>query len=331
MQKKLPTLFAGIALLAAGSLALVDNLGWVNGLLPAGDRLPPVVWLAAFAFMSALALAAYLVSGVAQWGWLFPAGVFGGLAVMMGLVTQGFNGGAISVPLFVGLAVPFAAAYLLDRARHWWALIPGGAMAGLALLMLVVDQVRGEWVGAGVLFFIAGAFLVVYLSQRERQWAALVAYILAVVGCMPLMASAERAPLAGVVMLFAIALPFLGMYLVSPARWWAIIPAGVLISTGVVAALVTVWGLKLDPRVANGLMLLGFGDTFAIVALRHQKRWAGAAAIVLGLIAVGVFFFQGVAPVYGPLLIVAAGAFLLHRALRPTQHKNSDGQRSALH
>jgi hypothetical protein len=89
MQKKLPTLFAGIALMVAGVLALVDTLGLVNPGLPLGDRLPPVVWVTAFAFMSALALAAYLASGVTQWGWLFPVGVFGGLAATAGLVELG--------------------------------------------------------------------------------------------------------------------------------------------------------------------------------------------------------------------------------------------------
>ena len=317
MSKNIPTLFAGIALMVMGGLALADSLGLGNVLLPAGDGFPPVLWAAAFAFLAVLALAAYLVSGVARWGWLFPAGVFGGLAGMLGLGTLGLRSSAIATPLFVGLALPFVAAFLLDRTRRWWALIPGGVMAALAVMMLVQDKVGGEWIGAGVLFVLAAAFLVAYLARPERKWAALVAYILAVIGCMPLMATTDRAPLAGVVMLAAIGLPFLGIYLASPARWWAIIPAGLLLTGAALAALAIVFGLKLDQAVANALMLTGCSVTFGVVAVRHQKPWAGAVAVMFAVIAVGVFFFRGAVQFYGPALLVAAGGLLLYRAFRP--------------
>jgi hypothetical protein len=40
-------------------------------------------------------------------------------------------------------------------------------------------------------------------------------------------------------------------------------------------------------------------------------------AVVLGLIAVGLIFFQGAVQIYVPVLLLAAGIYLLYRALRP--------------
>jgi phage shock protein PspC (stress-responsive transcriptional regulator) len=309
MHKKLPTVFAGFGLIVAGGLALLGNLGYA-------DHVPAAVWAAVFAGLSLFSVVAYALSGVAQWGWLFPAGICGGVAVTLGLGTAGVRGAAVAAPVFAGLSVPFVAAYLLDRTQRWWALIPAGVMAALTVLMLIVDHLSGEWVGAGTLFLMAGAFLVVYVTRPERKWAALVAYILAVVGCMPLVASTGWAPLAGAVMLAAIALPFLCAYLVSPARWWAIIPAGVLLTTSALAGLAIVSEGHLDPAFANGLVLAGCSATFALVAVRHERRWAGVVAALLALLAVGAFLFRPVLEFYGPVLLVAAGLYLLYRALR---------------
>jgi hypothetical protein len=309
MHTKLPTLFAGFGLIMAGGLVLLGNLGYA-------DHLPPVVWTATFAGLSVLALVAYAMSGAAQWGWLFPAGICGGLAATLGLVTAGVRGAAVAAPIFAGLSLPFVAAYLLDRTRRWWAMIPAGVMAAFALLVLSVDHLRVEWVGAGILSLMAGAFLVAYVTRPERKWAALAAYILAVVGCVPLMASTSWAPLSGAVMLAAMGLPFLGVYLVSPARWWAIIPAGVLFTTSALVGLAIVSEGHLDPAFANGLVLAGCSATFAVVAVRHERRWAGAVAALLALLAVGAFLFRPVLEFYGPVLLVTAGLYLLYRAVR---------------
>ena len=94
------------------------------------------------------------MTGWTQWGWLFPTGIFGGLALIIALATNHVNSAAVGSPLFFGLLLPFAAAYLTDRTRNWWALIPGGVMLFLALTTLLVDTVGGEWIGAMVLLLI---------------------------------------------------------------------------------------------------------------------------------------------------------------------------------
>jgi hypothetical protein len=93
-------------------------------------------------------------------------------------------------------------------------------MAFLAFMMLAVENLGGEWIGAGLFFFLSLAFLLVYLGKRTRLWAALVAYVLFVVGIVPVLALTPRPELAGIMVLFAVGLPFLAVYLSSPERWW---------------------------------------------------------------------------------------------------------------
>ena len=125
------------------------------------------------------------------WGMLLIIG--GGLAVTTTLAISNFDDPAIASPLFLGLLIPFVAAYLTDRARNWWALIPGAVMLFLALTTLFVESAGGEWVGSLFLFLVALSFLVVYLNNRTRTWALLVAYITGVLSIAPAMASGGTA------------------------------------------------------------------------------------------------------------------------------------------
>jgi hypothetical protein len=156
-------LFWGALLILAGLVALADQMGYI-------DTFSPLMWMIIFAGISLLGFVSYALSGFKQWGWLFPAGVFGGLAVTIALAEANVDSAAIASPLFIGLIIPFAAAYLTDRTRNWWALIPGGVMVFLALTTLLVDTAGGEWVGALFLFMIALSFLGVYLNNQTRTW-----------------------------------------------------------------------------------------------------------------------------------------------------------------
>src|SRR5512138_134382 len=134
--------FWGVLLIGAGALALARELGYI-------EDSSPLLWAGIFVAISLVALVNYILSGWRQWWWLFPTGAFGGLAITILLASANIDNAAIASPLFFGLILPFAAAYLLDRARNWWALIPGGFMIFLALTTLLVDSTIGdEWVGA---------------------------------------------------------------------------------------------------------------------------------------------------------------------------------------
>lgn len=307
-------LFWGLLLIGAGAVALAQQMGYID------QFTDPRVWIGIFAAVSLLAFLNYALSGWRQWGWLFPAGVFGGLAVTIMLATNNVDSAAVATPLFIGLIIPFAAAYLMDRARNWWALIPGGVMVFLALTTLLVDSAGGEWVGALFLFMIAISFLLVYLNNQTRLWALIVAYATGVLGLAPLMSMGGRdAAYFGPVFLFAIALPFFIVYFRSAQNWWAIIPAGVLTTISIIAAL-AIAGLIRNVNqggYANALMMGGLAVTFAVVWLRHAKPWAKIVSIALALVAVASVFFASYSQIFWPVAIILAGIYLFYTALRP--------------
>ena len=306
------SLFWGLLLIGGGILALADQLGYI-------ENLSPTLWIFVFVAVSLLGFVSYATSGWKQWGWLFPTGIFGGLAVIIALATNHVNNAAVGSPLFFGLLLPFAVAYLTDRTRNWWALIPGGVMLFLALTTLLVDTVGGEWVGAMFLLLIGLAFLFVYLNNRTRIWALIVAYVFGVLSIAPMLAAFdELAAYFGAVFLFAVALPFFIIYFRSMDNWWAIIPAGALSIVGVIAA-VAIAGLinnATSGGYVNAFMMGGLAATFAVVWLRHAKPWAKIVTIVLAALAVGSVFFATQAEILWPVAIILVGAYLFFTALR---------------
>lgn len=306
-------LFWGMLLIAAGAVALAQQIG----LIPV---LSEQFWMWIFAVGSLVAFVNYALSGWKDWGWLFPAGALGGLAAIIALATAGVDSAAVASPLFIGLLIPFVAAYLANRAQNWWALIPGGVMLFLALTLLLVDSAGGEWIGALFLFMIAATFLVVYLNNRTRTWALLVAYTLAVLGIAPAMASGGRdAAYYGPLFLFAVALPFFILYFRSTENWWAIIPAGSITTVAALAALAIAGWIR-DPNeggYANALLMGGLAVTFAVVWLRHSRSWARIVTIVLAALTVASVFFASYSEVFWPLAIILVGVYLFFTALRP--------------
>ena len=314
MKVNKSSLFWGLLLIIGGGVALAQQFGYM-------DQLPESAWMWVFALISLVALVSYLTSGLKEWGWLFPAGVFGGLAVTVALATNNVDSAAVGSPLFFGLLIPFAAAYLTDRTRNWWALIPGGVMLFLAMTTLLVDNVGGEWVGSLFLFLIALSFFVVYMNNHSRTWALLVAYIMFVLSIAPAMASGggDTAAYFGSVFLFAIALPFFVIYFRSAENWWAIIPAGAMTTLSVIATLGIAGWIK-DAQTggySNAILMGGLAITFAVVWLRHAKDWAKVVTIVLAALAIGSIFFVSYYEMFWPVAIILAGGYLLYTAMRP--------------
>jgi hypothetical protein len=307
-------LFWGVLLIGAGVIALAQQMGYVD------QFSDPIIWIWIFAAISLLALVSYALSGWQQWGWLFPAGIFGGLAATITLATNNVGSAAVATPLFLGLLIPFAAAYLTDRVHNWWALIPGGMMAFLALVTLLVDSTGGQWVGVLFLFMIALIFLFVYLNNRTRTWALLVAYIMGVLGLAPLMSIGGRdAAYFGPIFLFAVALPFFFVYLRSPKNWWAIIPAGSVTAVAILATAAIAGWIRngTEGGYANAFLMAALAATFAVVWLRHAKPWARIVTIALAVVAVASVFFASASQIFWPVAIILAGIYLFYTALRP--------------
>lgn len=306
------SLFWGVLLIGGGAVALLDQLGYV-------ENLSPILWIFVFAVISLLGFVSYATSGWTQWGWLFPAVVFGGLALIITLSTNNVNNAAVASPLFFGLLLPFAAAYLTDRTRNWWALIPGGVMLFLAMVTLLVDNVGGEWVGAMFLLIIALTFLFIYLNNRTRIWALIVAYVFGVLSIAPMLATGgEMAGYFGSVFLLAVALPFYILYFRSENNWWAIIPAGVMTILAVITTFAIAGWINdaTSGGYVNAFLMAGLAVTFAVVWLRHNKPWAKIVALILALLAVASGFFVSSYEIFWPIAIILGGVYLLYSALR---------------
>lgn len=304
----------GILLIALGGLLLAENLGYLG-------RWTPPLWAGVFGVVSLLFFAAYFVNGLREWGWLFPACIFAGVAGTIYLSTV-TDGAILGTPVLAGITAPFFVVFAIDARKHWWALIPGGVMLFVTVTTLIVDRVRGEWIGSLLFFFVALAFLVVYFLNRTWWWALLVAYILGAVGVMPLMAMSGRAELAGSIVMFAIALPFFVVYFRSPGQWWSILPAGILATIGLMILLVLGPGLPdngYDDSIPNALIFAGTAVTFAVVWRRHAQRWAMWATGLAALAAVAAFFLGTRFQDWWPVIPILIGLLILYNTLRSKQ------------
>ena len=312
MNTNKSSLFWGVLLIAGGGLLLAQQLGYIN-------QRSEQLWIWVFALISLMAVLNYALSGWKKWGWLFPAGVFGGLAVTSGLAISGLNSPAIGSPLFFGILIPFAAAYLTDRTRNWWALIPGGVMLFLAMITLLVGSTSGEWVGSLFLFLLAVTFLVVYLNNRARAWALLVAYILGVLSLAPVMSTGgEKGAYFGSIFFLAIAVPFFVLYFRPDSKWWAIIPAGVMTVLAIITTL-SIAGLIRNENqggFANAILMGGIAIPFAVLWLRHKLAWAKVVTIVLVVVAAASVFFVSYYNIFWPVAIILGGIYLFYTALR---------------
>ena len=320
MNKKISGLIWGLLLILGGVAALAETQGYF-------DALSPVVWAVVFAVISVVSLALYFLSGVQNWGILFPVGIFGALAVLLTMVVNGVDRPAVAAPLFVGLAVPFVVAYFLDTRKNWWAIIPTGVMVFLVFVMFMADSSPDELIGSALFFILALTFGAVYATRRAT-WAVIVAYIMLVLGFLPMLSSSDYAELAGVAVLLAVALPFWFVYLRNAERrWWALIPAGIITTIGLLAGLVllpvsfgrvTLLGLEFEPRLTNAFLCAGVAATFAILWLRHHMRWAMIVAFAAAGLAVIVGLLSGLDR-YWPVLLIAAGIYLIYANFRSKQ------------
>ncbi len=314
MRNQLVRFFWGSALILIGVVALITNLDFLQG------RSAPF-WIVALAATSVLFFATYFLSGVTQWGWLFPACLSAGVALTLGLAEAGVHASIVGAPVLASLAVPFAAAYLLNRREHWWALIPTWVMAVLTTITAIADWVPGEVIGAAVMFAIALPFGLVYLTDRSRWWALIPAGVLAAVGGLVLLTMVTEGVLIGAFVMFFIAAPFLVVYLLSDRNWWAILPAGILASIGLGIGLMSWRPFGLPEAVwMNGLMYLGWAATFAVLWLRPAAQphaWAKYPAIGFALAGALALVLGANFQLFWPVLLIAGGVLALFGAFRP--------------
>jgi hypothetical protein len=313
MKARSLNLVWGIILILTGGLFLAQNLGYM-------EELPLNTWVIIFSVLSLLFFATYFINGVSQWGWLFPAFIFAGLALTMMMTNAGVASGAVGIPVLIGVALPFVVLYFLNRRENWWALIPAWVLIMVSLLILISERVPGELVGAFVMLAIGLPFLVVYLANRQNWWALIPAGVMLVIAAIILISSQTSGQFVAPLIMFAIAAPFLVVYLRSADNWWALIPAGVMASIGATLLLsgFEVFNIE-NTGVWNGLILLGIALTFAILWLQRNRQptdWAKYAAGIALIGAVLAFVLGSGMDLLWPVLLIAGGVVVLFVSLR---------------
>jgi len=115
-------------------------------------------------------------SAQANWAQLIPAWTLLALSVMVLVSTLPAVDPRVNAGLlFFGLALAFIHTYLLNRAERWWALIPGGFMLVLGIVIALSSTVnRVETLGVILFVGMGLVFFTLYFVVGRRQWWALV-------------------------------------------------------------------------------------------------------------------------------------------------------------
>lgn len=313
MKSRWIAVFWGLVMIAAGVLFFIDQQGLIDL-----NILPTRIMALIFAVLSAFFFLTYVLKGVRNWGWLFPATILGGIALIMG--TEGTRIGDLlsGAPVLIGIAIPFASIFLLDKKSNWWAIIPAWVMAAIALVVLFEDRVNDNVIGAFVLFSIALPFFAVYLIDHNRRWALIPFASLTAIGLIPLLENVLSDDMMGMAVMFLFAAPFFVVYFWSKKNWWAFIPAGVFTSIGLVVLLSYSFLSNFNRSGFNpagtALLLSGFGITFGLLWLRRAVQPTGWAKYpALGLIAAAVFFLivsEKTQSIW-PVILIILGAVIL--------------------
>lgn len=170
-----------------------------------------------------------------------------------------------------------------------------------------------------LLFGLGGvAFLSVFVTNRENWWGLIPGLTLLGIGL--LIALGTLAPAiadqwGGSIVLGAIALSFIIIYLVRRDFWWAIIPGGVLLTLAILVGLQTVVGAFN----MGGLLLLGIGLTFAVVAVTPtaggRMVWAWIPAGILSIIGILILAAEESMINYiWPVVLIVIGLLMIYRA-----------------
>jgi hypothetical protein len=216
-----------VVLVAVGILLLLFNLGVLARYEPTAQYV--VAGLLALGGFSAL-VSYYWRRDL--WWRLMPGWTLLALAAMVLLsVNDSVPRPYIGATLFIGLALAFANIYIVNRDEQWWAIIPGGFMLVLAIVIgLTVKINRLETLGAILFVGMGLVFALVYLlAGRRRHWWALIP--------------------AGVLIFFGLLAYSIDNKLQGTLlRWW---PAALIVIGAIVAFVSTLQGPSLQKLAVN--------------------------------------------------------------------------------
>jgi hypothetical protein len=175
----------GLILIIGGALLLLDTFGIFKG--------GALFWTAVSGIVGLLFLSIY-VSNQDHWWALFPGIILLAIAATIGLNSYlpGFSNSNLSGTIVLGgIALSFLLVYLADQ-RNWWAIIPAGVMATMAIVA-VLDTITSAVASGGIFFLGLGiTFVLVAIlptTVGQMRWAWIPAVILGLMGILILIAA----------------------------------------------------------------------------------------------------------------------------------------------
>ncbi len=177
----------GLVLVIGGALLLLDTFGIFKG--------GALFWTIILAIAGVVFLSVY-ISNHAHWWALIPGVIFLALAALLGLnsFVPNFSDTRLSGAIILGgIGLSFLLVYLVER-RNWWAIIPAGVMATLAVVSTLDPALSGN--ASGGIFFLGlgltfGLVAVLPTSSGQMRWAWIPAGILGIFGLLLLLAAGQ--------------------------------------------------------------------------------------------------------------------------------------------
>lgn len=171
-------IIGGILLIAAGIVALLQNLGILVGVVQ-------LLWVLLLGAAGAAFVYVFLTDR-ANWWAIIPGFAFLGLTATVGLDTIAPQAGATwgGVLFMGGLSLGFWVIYFLQR-EHWWAIIPGGVLLTVGVVVGLASVIQG--IETGGIFFLGlgltfGLLAFLPTEQGRMKWALIPAAVLLVIG-----------------------------------------------------------------------------------------------------------------------------------------------------
>ena len=167
------------------------------------------------------------------------------LLIVVGILILLQNFGILGVVVALVWALIFAAGgaiflylFLIERARYWWAVIPGFGLLSLAALIALdvfFPRISDALGGAIFLGGVGLAFWVIYFQKREHWWAIIPGGALFTLAVLTALSSIFKGAETGGVLFLGLGLTFGLLYFLPTPRGrmkWALIPAAVLLAMG---------------------------------------------------------------------------------------------------
>jgi len=206
---RLRAILWAIVLMSSGVMLLLFEFGFLTPYTP----LLQYILAGLFVFAALLFFGAFARTP-AEWWRVIPGWMLLALAVLLVLSTLAVDQRWLGAVVFGGLALAFGHVYLSDRIGRWWALIPGGFLFVLGLVIGLSAVLSVEWLALLLFGGLGAVFFLIFLLHRRQWWAVLPGGVLVVFAALAAVRSDDGQ-----------AAPIL--------RWWPLL----LIGAGLVTAL----------------------------------------------------------------------------------------------